>query len=131
MRSNLKWFFLLSVLVIWPQSACAQTPASPVGGAAAAQEPFIYDDHGKRDPFWKLTGPRSMILNYDKDIRTTDMVLEGIMAQPGGDSIAIVNGHIIKVGDKLGLFVVKEIQTNVVILEKGQEIFKLQLKKEE
>ena len=115
----------MAILVLWPGVARAEN------SAVGKEEPFIYDDHAKRDPFWKLIGTRGMIVSYDNDIQAADMVLEGIMVEPGGESAAIINGNIIKVGDKLGLFVVKEIQTNIVILEKGQELVKLQLKKEE
>ncbi len=92
---------------------------------------FIYDDHGKRDPFWSLLGNRGTIINFDKDIQVSDMALEGILVEPTGGSVAIINGNIVKVGDKVGFFIVKEIQVNVVILEKGQEIVSLKLKKEE
>ncbi len=92
---------------------------------------FVYDDHGKRDPFWSLLGSRGTILNFDNDIQASDMVLEGILVEPNGDSVAIINGNIVKVGDKVGFFIVKEIQVNVVVLGKGQEIVTLKLKKEE
>lgn len=92
---------------------------------------FVYEDHDKRDPLWKLIGPRGSILSYDKDVQATDLLLEGVMAEPGGESVAIINGNIVKVGDKIGLFVITNIQTNEVTLEKGQETFTLKLKKEE
>ncbi len=125
MQNKNLWILLAVIIVLSPL-------ASYAGNSTSGKDaPFIYDDHGKRDPFWKLIGARGSIVNYDNDIQASDMVLEGIMAEPGGESVAIINGNIIKVGDKLGLFVVKEIQANVVILEKGQENIKLQLKKEE
>ncbi len=99
--------------------------------SSEAQKDFVYNDHGKRDPFWSLLGNRGAILNFDNDIQASDMILEGILVEPNAGSVAIINGNIIKVGDKVGFFIVKEIQVNVVILAKGQEIVTLKLKKEE
>ena len=126
MMRNLKWLLLGMVLIV----------AFWQAGAVAADEPavkgdFTYSDHDKRDPFWSLLGNRGTILNFDKDIYASDMVLEGVLLEPTGDSVAIINGNIVKIGDKVGFFIVKEIQVNMVILEKGQEIITLKLKKEE
>lgn len=117
--------FLLAVFVFLGAGAVAFC-ALPV-----AEKNFVYDDHSKRDPFWSLLGSRGTIVNFDKDIQASDMSLEGILVEPSGGSVAIINGSIVKVGDKVGFFIVKEIQVNVVILEKGQEIVSLKLKKEE
>ena len=101
-----------------------------VAGAEEAA-PFVYDDHGKRDPFWRLVSPSGAILNYDSDLLVSDMVLEGIIADPNGKSVAIINSMVVKPNDKIGLFVVSEIEQDKVILNKGEESFVLKLKKEE
>lgn len=113
-----------AVIAVFAVSAVRVVRAADEGG-------FVYDDHDKRDPFWKLIGHRGTIINYDKDIRATDLVLEGVMAEPSGASAAIINGSIVVIGDKIGLFIIKDIQPNEVTLEKGQESFILKLKKEE
>ena len=59
------------------------------------------------------------------------MALEGTVVEASGDSIAIINGNIVKLNDHMGLFIIKEITPNAVILQKGQERFTLKLKKEE
>ncbi|MCB9757187.1 MAG: hypothetical protein H6753_02030 [Candidatus Omnitrophica bacterium] len=123
---NFKWVLLAMVLMI----ACGQAGAIAADGTSVEKE-FTYNDHDKRDPFWSLLGNRGTILNFDKDIYASDMVLEGVLLEPTGDSVAIINGNIVKIGDKVGFFIVKEIQVNMVILEKGQEIITLKLKKEE
>ncbi len=110
--------------------AFGQVSAVAAEGASVEND-FTYSDHDKRDPFWSLLGNRGTILNFDKDIYASDMVLEGVLLEPTGDSVAIINGNIVKIGDKVGFFIVKEIQVNMVILEKGQEIITLKLKKEE
>ena len=124
MSQIFKGLFLLGLVVGIPTHLVSAADLAPDSN-------FVYDDHGKRDPLWTLLGHRGAIVNYDNDIQAIDMVLEGIMAEPTGDSVAIINVSILKVGDKVGFFIVKEIQNNAVVMQKGQEIFTLKLKKEE
>ena len=127
-RSNYKWIMFLAIAVFLPAGFLS---ASSKDKEIILETNFTYSDKGKRDPFWTLLGGRGVIINYDKDILVSDMVVEGVMAEPTGESVAIINGNIVKLGDKIGLFVVKEIKPTAVILEKGQEIFTLKLKKED
>ncbi len=120
---------ILTVLVVGLLTTADVVFSSPT--STDVKTSFVYNDHGKRDPLWSLLGNRGAILNFDKDVQASDMVLEGILAEPTGGSVAIINGKIINVGDRVGFFIVKEIQGNIVILEKGQEIITLKLKKEE
>jgi hypothetical protein len=127
-RNNYKLIILLAIAVVLPAGFLS---ASSKDKEITLETNFIYNDKGKRDPFWTLLGGRGVIINYDKDILVSDMVVEGVMAEPTGESVAIINGNIVKLGDKIGLFVVKDIKPTAVILEKGQEIFTLKLKKED
>lgn len=127
-RNNYKLIILLAIAVFLPAGFLS---ASSKDKEITLETSFTYNDKGKRDPFWTLLGGRGVIINYDKDILVSDMVVEGVMAEPTGESVAIINGNIVKLGDKIGLFVVKEIKPTAVILEKGQEIFTLKLKKED
>ena len=97
----------------------------------AQEEQFVYDGHGRRDPFWRLVGPSGAIVNYETDLLISDMTLEGIIYDPSGKSFAIINGTVAKLNDRIGLYVVSRIDKNQVILKKGQENFMLELKKEE
>lgn len=92
---------------------------------------FIYQDHGKKDPFWPLVNSTGNIINYDFELSVMDMVLEGVMSDKNGIFVAIVNGRLIKKGDKLGEFMVDSIEKNSVIFSKGEEKFELKLKKKE
>ena len=102
---------------------------------SAQQQPppqnFVYDDHGKRDPFWSLVTPAGVIINYDGDILISDLVLEGIIAGADGKNLAIINNTIVKPNDQVGLFVIEKIELDKVLLRKGQESFALKIKKEE
>lgn len=113
---------LFSVTYLW-----ADTPAEK----PEKMDP-VYDDHGRRDPFWSLVDAQGIIINYDKkDLAITDLLLEGIMMGHAGDNLAIVNGNIVRTGDTIGAFVVERIDFNAVFLKRGPERFSLRLKKEE
>jgi len=90
-----------------------------------------YDHHNRRDPFWRLVTPDGIIVNYDDELLITDMFLEGIIYDRGKKSLAIINGSVIKVNDKIGLYTVRKITKRKVYLIKGDEKFVLQLKKED
>lgn len=124
-----KLFLMIAVFIL--MVAVPAYPADKKGVAAVEKNEFKYDDHDKRDPFWKLIGSRGMIVSYDQDIQVAEMVLEGVMAEPEGGSVAIINGNIVKPNDKVGHYIIKEINVNTVILEKGKEIYTLKLKKED
>ena len=116
-----------SINFLWAQEE-SQNPK-----ASAQQQPqnFVYDDHGKRDPFWTLVTPAGVIINYDSDILISDMVLEGIIAGTDGKNLAIINNTIVKPNDQVGLFVIEKIELDKVLLRKGKESFSLKIKKEE
>jgi len=97
----------------------------------AQPESFVYDDKGRRDPLMKLVTAEGTIVSYDMDLLVADLTLEGIIFDPHGNSLAIINGKIVKADDKIGLFVVLKIEQSRIIVSKGQEKFVLELKKEE
>ncbi|MDZ4242574.1 MAG: hypothetical protein U1D99_07095, partial [Candidatus Omnitrophota bacterium] len=99
---------------------------------AAEDQPFVYDDKGKQDPFLRLVSAGGAIINLEGDLEITDMVLEGIIAGEGpNNNIAIINGVILKPNDRIGVFMVRQIREDTVVLEKGQEKFVLKLKRGE
>jgi hypothetical protein len=107
-----------------------------VGSLETEVPTFVYDDHGKRDPFWRLVNAQGVIVNFEKDNATTssssdNMALEGIVYEDGGGSVAMINGTIVKVGDAIGSYVVQEIAPHKVILKKGEESLSLELPSEE
>lgn len=104
-----------------------------LAAAAGAQESeFVYTDHGKRDPFWPLVNVAGAIINYDEqDLMVSEMVLEGIMTGQAQGNVAIINGMIVNPGDMVGLFKIKDITPDMVILQKDSETFTLKIKKED
>ncbi len=95
------------------------------------KSPYSYDDHGKRDPFWHLVNTYGMIVNYDSDLLIADLLLEGIIFDEGGKSMAIINGSIVKEGGKLGQFTISKIKKDLIILLNGGQQHELLLEKEE
>ena len=114
-------FFLAAVLVLMTLHTVM----------AKEDELFVYDDQGRRDPFWRLVSPSGAILNYETDFLITDLALEGIMAGKDGKNYAIINGRILKAEDIIGQFVVERIDEDRIVLKKGKKKFELKLKKGE
>jgi hypothetical protein len=94
-----------------------------------AQEPFVYDEHGKRDPFVPLVSSAGIVVTYDEDLAVNDLVLEGIVADASGNNVAIVNGKVVKAHDKIGPYVVDVIAVDHVEFLKGTERFSLRIKR--
>jgi len=109
--------FLISVLILF------------FANSVYAQDSFVYDDHGKRDPFVPLVSSSGLVITYDQDLSVGDLVLEGIVADPSGNNVALVNGKIVKINDQIGPYVVNVIANDHVEFLKGSEKFILNLKK--
>src|ERR1700679_4240136 len=92
-----------------------------------AQENFVYDDHGKRDPFVPLVSSSGMVVTYDEDLSVNDLVLEGVVADASGNNVAIVNGKVVKPKDHIGPYIVDIIAADHVEFLKGTERFVLKL----
>jgi hypothetical protein len=91
---------------------------------------FTYSDHGRRDPFWPLISASGTILIYDANVEFSDMTLEGIIYDPKGDKLAIINTKVIKSSDHIGGFLVVSVEQDHVILRKDGQQFILKQKKE-
>jgi len=112
-----KIFFLALVLIL-----CS---------AAFAQEGFIYDPQGKRDPFIPLVTPDGRLLKLEQASGAAGLSLEGIIYDNQGISYAIVGGEIVKIGDKVLEYQVLKIEANKVIFIKDGEPMEVELKEEE
>ena len=95
-----------------------------------AHAAFVYNDHGKRDPFVPLVSSAGMLVTYDQDLAVNDLVLEGIVADASDNNVALVNGKLVKAHDQIGPYMVDSIGTDQVAFVKGAERFILRLKKE-
>ena len=96
-----------------------------------AQEEFLYDAKGKRDPFIPLVTPDGRLLKLEHEGGVAGLSLEGIIYDKNGTSCAIVNSEIIRIGDKVGEYQVLKIEEKKVIFIKEGQIVEVELKKEE
>lgn len=95
-------------------------------------EDFVYNSKGKRDPFVPLVGPGATYqVKEIIDIHSIeDVVLEGIVYDDKGSSVAIINGMILKEGDQAGVVVVEKIESKKVILRIEENSYEVMLIKE-
>lgn len=96
----------------------------------SANDEYFYDAKNKRDPLLPLVDSNGVILNYDKNFLISDLNLEGIIYQDSAGSLAIVNGKILRVGDKVGKYIVDQIYSDKVVLSIENQTYELWLKKE-
>ncbi|MCX5681403.1 MAG: hypothetical protein NT079_03880 [Candidatus Omnitrophica bacterium] len=90
---------------------------------------FVYNDNGRRDPFWALVSSNGKVLVYDEGVEFSDMTLEGIIYDPKGERLAIINSKIVKASDNIGGFSVYSVDQDSVVLRKDGKDFILKLKR--
>ena len=101
-----------------------------LSGSADAEE-FRYEAKGKRDPFIPLVGPdRVAIAGLEDIVSIDDVNLEGIAVGAQGNTVVMINGHMLKEGDKVGSLEVKKITKSVVTLAVGGKAYNLKLTEE-
>lgn len=106
-----------------------------VGDAWAEQQDQkrTYDSKGKRDPFVALVRDGRLVgstTEASPRMGSTPL-LAGILWDPGGHSIALINDTEVTVGDTIGGYQVAEIRQDAVVLVRGEESVVLQITFEE
>jgi len=98
-----------------------------------ASEDFVYDRHGKRDPFIPLITdkPTGGIIGLMGVEGIDDIILEGIVWEEDGSSLAILNGTILKEGEEVGNLKLSEIKPTKITLIINKEEHIIELIKEE
>ena len=100
-----------------------------VGAMAQEQKPsYTYQD--KRDPFVPLISSTGYLLNLEPE-EDAALRLEGIMYDQKGDSMAIINGELVKVGESVADAVVSSIDPTKVTIIKDNQKVELELRREE
>ena len=103
---------------------------SALCNVAFAQEGFIYDSKGKRNPFIPLVTQEGRLMKLDKEEAKGDLTIDGIIYDKYGKSFAIVNGSVVGIGDAVGGYQVLRVEENKVIFIKEGQIVEVDLKKE-
>ena len=86
------------------------------------REPFRYDSKGRRDPFAVLVRDGRLVgVAQNTQTETSKPILYGILWDPGGHSIALINSVEARVGDTINGYQVKDIREDMVVLENGGE----------
>jgi len=98
--------------------------------SVAAAEQYTYKYEGKRDPFIPLISPTGYLINLEPENNAT-LRLEGVMYDPQGDSMAIINGQLVRVGENVGDAVVSSIEPNKVTVIKDNQKVEIELRKGE
>lgn len=96
---------------------------------ASAEEQFIYKAR-KRDPMMPLVTPQGLIRDIKSLGAQEDLVLEGIIYDAQGKSLAIINGQIIKAGDTLGKIKILDIRQDKVVILKDDNVSEIKLEQE-
>ena len=107
--------------MVGAMSAEAADPPKPTG-------PFVYDAKGHRDPFIPLVRDGKLIgTQKGTPMENARPVLYGILWDPQGQSIAMINDTEVNVGQMVGAYEVLEIRKDAVVLSAGGDPLVLQL----
>lgn len=82
---------------------------------------FRYDSQGRRDPFQTPTQ------SNESGQTTGTFKLEGIILDPVGPALAVINGEVVREGETLEGYLVQEISEREVLLSKGKELITIPL----
>jgi len=97
---------------------------------AAQEQKYIYTPEGKRDPFVPLVSPAGYLINLEEE-ENAAIRLEGIMYDPSGNSMAIINGELLKVGEGINGAVVSKIEPAKIVVIKDNQKIEIELRREE
>lgn len=106
----------LALLTVWGMASGVWAEEAPT-----ASQPFRYDPGGRRDPFvalvreGRLTGAAAQSARKDSQ----SLVLGGILWDPAGGSIALINEEEVTVGGEVNGYRVVEIRSDAVVLSSG------------
>lgn len=92
-----------------------------------AEEEFVYDSKGKRDPFVPLIG-EAYVLSDAEDLELSELILEGVIFDPASTSFVLINGKTLEEGHVIGGFVIVRIFEDGVVVEKADSQHTLRIK---
>ena len=94
-------------------------------------ENFQYESRGKRDPFVPLIGSERPAIGRLEDVSSyADVRLEGIASVAGGKVVAILNGQVVKEGDKYGEVKIEKIMGKSVTVIFNNRPYEINLNEE-
>lgn len=96
-----------------------------------AQEAFIYDAQGKRNPFIPLITSSGRVLKVEQAEGMSGLLVDGIVFDKNGLSYALVNGDVVRIGDEIAGYQVLKIEKNKIVFIKDAEPLEIELKEEQ
>ena len=113
----------LAMVLMPERRGVAQESRSNVSG------PFEYDAKDRRDPFKPLIQDGHLVpgMGIGRDVEGDQPVLYGILWDPAGTSLALMNDGEYKVGDVVNGYQVVEIRRDAVVITSGGERTVLQI----
>ncbi len=101
---------------------------SALCGPLGAADDYKYESRGKRDPFVPLVGmDRPTVSKLEDATSIADVKLEGIVSRSGGKMAAILNGQIVKEGDRFGDVEIRKIAKKAVTIVMGGKNYAIML----
>lgn len=101
-----------------------------VDSSWAQEQGYQYKYQGKRDPFMSLITPAGFLVNLEPE-ENSAIRLEGIMFDEAGESMAIVNGELVRMGDEIGGSVIVSIEPDRVTVIKDNQEVEMELRRED
>lgn len=89
---------------------------------------FVYDPKDKRDPFIPYITKDGKILSLPGMLG--EVVLEGIVYDPKGSSVCVIDGAVLKEGDTCKNFKVLKIKIDSVIVSCNNKEYEIEVRKE-
>ena len=111
-RAAALWCVVIALGAL-PASAAVEPAAQPAG--------FRYNGKGRRDPFSPLVRDGRIVAVTGSGRESSQPVLYGVLWDPDGNSIALIDDGEARVGDAIGDYKVLEIRTDSVVLANGGE----------
>lgn len=122
---------IFSFLYLLTAAAIALSFSLIIYSNSFAEDDFLYNSKGRRNPFIPLVTPDGRILRLDTQDSESGLNLEGIIYDANSESYAIINSMIVRKGDFVGGYQIIDIQENKIIISKDNQNSEIELKKEE
>jgi hypothetical protein len=115
-----RFYFIFIVILCLSQVCWANTQ----------KKDFVYKNKNTRDPFIALVTQDGRILPGARETsESTDIDLEGIIWDPNGKSLAIINGRPVKEKQRIQNVQILKIRKDSVLMQKEGKVIVINLKK--
>jgi hypothetical protein len=100
-----------------------------IGSLSLAEDgDYLYDSHGRRDPFVPLVGiTATAASSLDDVLSIEDVKFQGIASDASGMQVAILNGEMIREGERSGRVTLKNISNESIIILIDDEQYEISL----